>query len=519
MDDGTTCSLAYLQATQLRRLDSELYLLPWPFSSGKPQNTSSVYLLSLTIIIVSMRVLNILPLAAAAAAFIIPDEQTLNSLSLEEQDAPNSFFDKLPTPQEVWEELEDTFSKTADEVKDRFDQAVDYTFDAAVKFGDNFETAFAGDSWLQSGDLDLDLDLDLLGGHHGHRKPRRPRHPPHHGKPNMTVYELIAKSKYTTKLAAALDEFPDLVKLLNGTKANYTVFAPTDRAFAKIPKHAPKPSKEVLKKILTYHVSPEFFPAGRVLVSRTVPTAFESKDLGGFPQRLSTQVGLRGLTVNFYSRVVAVDIFGTNGVIHGIDSLLIPPPKAVDIISAFPGAFSTLELALVKTGLFPLFNDTSLHEGGTVFAPSNFAFRKLGPRINAFLFSKYGEKYLKALILYHAADNFTLYSDAYYPPEGQHAEAIPKSKFHVDLETGLRDKSLSVDVARFGRLIDMRINGFTRVAVFDGIAADGVIQVINSVLIPPKTPGGPGVAAEDLSVEQLKEHLEPYVEDSFSFEL
>jgi len=336
----------------------------------------------------------------------------------------------------------------------------------------------------------------------------------------MTVYELIAKSKYTTKLAALLDDYPDLVEALNGTSHNYTVFAPTDKAFEKIPKHAPKPSKEFLGNLLKYHVSPEFFPAGRVLVSKTIPTALKSEALGGFPQRLSTQVGLRGLTVNFYARVVAIDIFGTNGVIHGVDSILLPPFKIVDILSALPGEFSTLDLALAKTGLDKLFNDTEAHTGGTLFAPSNGAFQALGPRINAFLFSKYGEKYLKALILYHAADNFTLYSDAYYPPEGQKATSIPKSRFHVDLETGLRGKYLSVDVARFGRLVDIRINGFNHVSIMDGIAKDGVIQVVPQVLIPPKTPGVFEATSADMTVEELKERLEPFVEnEDFVFEL
>ena len=41
----------------------------------------------------------------------------------------------------------------------------------------------------------------------------------------MTVYELIAKSKYTTKLAALINDYPDIVDILNGTEANYTIFA------------------------------------------------------------------------------------------------------------------------------------------------------------------------------------------------------------------------------------------------------------------------------------------------------
>lgn len=124
--------------------------------------------------------------------------------------------------------------------------------------------------------------------------------------------------------------------------------------------------------------------------------------------------------------------FGTNGVIHGVDSILVPPPNAVDIITFFPGEFSTLELALTKTGLIDALNDTSNHVGGTLFAPSNFAFRKLGPKINAFLFSRYGQKYLKALLKYHVVANQTLYSDAFYKAEETNDHhRIPKGYFHV----------------------------------------------------------------------------------------
>ncbi len=189
----------------------------------------------------------------------------------------------------------------------------------------------------------------------------------------------------------------------------------------------------------------------------------------------------------------------------------------MDILSALPGEFSTLDLALAKTGLYPVFNDTSSHQGGTFFAPSNFAFKRLGPRINAFLFSRFGLKYLKALILYHAADNVTLYSDAIYKTEAESApphRKIPKGLIHVDLPTGLEGKSLSIDIARYGRLITMKINGFTRVSVLDGIASDGVLHVVPNVLIPPKTPGGLGVVEDDMDLEEFKARLAPYIEEA-----
>lgn len=464
-----------------------------------------------------MKSLSLLGLAAAATAFVIPDRETINSLTLETQEESHPFWDHIPNAERVWEDLEEKFDEATSFAKSQFDKAVDLTFDTAVEYGEKFEHAFAGQAWLDS--ADDDLDVVEKPPHHGppHHGPphHRPHHPPHHGPPNQTVYELIAKSKYTTRLAKAIDEFPDLVELLNGTTANFTVFAPTDRAFEKIPKHAPKPPKEFLKKLLTYHVSPDFYPAGRVLASRTIPTALKAEGIGGNPQRLTTDINLRGLTVNFYSRIVAVNIFGTNGVIHGIDSILLPPPKIVTIVQALPGEFSTLELALTKTGLLEKYNDTSLHEGGTLFAPSNWAFQSLGPRINAFLFSSHGLKYLKALLLYHSVPDITLYSDAIYKAKKEDAphHGPPKGLFHIDLPTGLEDKSLSVDIARYGRLITIKINGFSRVSVADGVAYDGVLHVLNNVLIPPKTPGGSGVADESMEVEEFKARFAHLVDE------
>ena len=73
---------------------------------------------------------------------------------------------------------------------------------------------------------------------------------------------------------------------------------------------------------------------------------------------------------------------------------------------------------------------------------------------------------------------------------------------------------MSIDVARYGRLIDIVINGFNRVAIADGIAKDGVVHLVTSVLIPPKKIGSVMHQwdGEELSEEDLKERLEPFVE-------
>ncbi|OCL03393.1 FAS1 domain-containing protein [Glonium stellatum] len=393
-----------------------------------------------------------------------------------------------------------------------------------------YHTAYDVEAWLDDSlyydDPDDSFEEPPHPPHHGlpHRKPhhRKPHHPPHHHKSNITVYELIAKSKYTTKLAKLINDDDDLVKILNGTKANYTVFAPTDKAFEKIPKHGKEPSKEFIKDLLLYHISPEFYPAGKVLYSYTIPTLYEPSSLG-HPQRLTVRGGFHGLTINFYSKIVVGNIFGTNGVIHAVDSIIIPPPKVANIINLIPTEFSTLTLGLTKTGILEKMNTTA-HIGGTLFAPSNFAFKKLGPKINAFLFSKFGVPYLKALLKYHIVANQTLYSDAFYDSADDSSETKrPGGYLHFDLPTALKDRSLAVDVARYGPFVSIKINGFTRVTVHDGVAKDGVIQVVGDVLIPPKKlPGSENPIyweGEEMSEEEFKERLDPLVEKDEIMEL
>lgn len=75
---------------------------------------------------------------------------------------------------------------------------------------------------------------------------------------------------------------------------------------------------------------------------------------------------------------------------------------------------------------------------------------------------------------------------------------------------------MQVDVARYGPFISIKINGFSRVTAQDGVAKDGVIQVVSDVLIPPKKLGGTQVeywTGEEMSVEDFMERLEPFVQD------
>lgn len=179
-----------------------------------------------------MKLIQILPLVALSTAFVIPDEQVMSQVAIESDRAPESFLEKLPSKDEAIKQFEDSFTKLIDTSKNAFDDAIEYATDTKEDISDKaYETAYHVSSWLDSAadrvqELGEDVvpfsedDADRDGGK---RRKGRKGHHGHCKKPNLTVYELISKSKYTTKLAALISEYEDIVELLNGTAANYSL--------------------------------------------------------------------------------------------------------------------------------------------------------------------------------------------------------------------------------------------------------------------------------------------------------
>lgn len=157
-------------------------------------------------------------------------------------------------------------------------------------------------------------------------------------------------------------------------------------------------------------------------------------------------------------------------------------------------------------------------EGSTVFAPSNHAFSRLGGRANAFLFNtKPGLRYLRAILKYHVAPNATLYSDTLYDKtssasEENHLDA--EQAKHFDLGTLLGTARVGVDIGKVWGFLAVRVNGFVNVAVQDGIAKDGVIHVVDKVLLPPYKHKEAGTRDDDeISVDELKQRLESFMKE------
>jgi uncharacterized surface protein with fasciclin (FAS1) repeats len=136
---------------------------------------------------------------------------------------------------------------------------------------------------------------------------------------SVNLVTLLEKNESFKTLAKAL-KAAGLTETLQG-KGLFTIFAPTDAAFAKLPADALKDllkpeNKEVLVKILTYHVV-----SGKVLSTDLKSGEVKTVEGGAINVKVDP---VTGVTVND-AKVTQADIQGSNGVVHAIDNVILPP--------------------------------------------------------------------------------------------------------------------------------------------------------------------------------------------------
>ena len=279
-----------------------------------------------------------------------------------------------------------------------------------------------------------------------------------------TIVDIAAGNPAFSSLVTALST-ADLVDPLSGD-GPFTVFAPTDDAFAQL-------DPEVLNDLLT---NPESLPAlTDILTYHVVPGRLNSGDLGldlgsilrgeslsGYATTLGgsdlkIDVTPFGLMLDGNTVVTSADIEGSNGVIHVIDSVLLPPADIVD--TAVDGGFSTLVAAVQAAGL-----EDALRGDGplTVFAPTDDAFAALGEEtLNSLLADP---DTLGDILLYHVVDG-NVYASEVAPGE------VPM----------LNGDSATVGTTDTGSLT---IEGANIIGT-DIVTSNGVIHVIDAVILPP----------------------------------
>jgi transforming growth factor-beta-induced protein len=271
----------------------------------------------------------------------------------------------------------------------------------------------------------------------------------------------VADGRFTTLVAAL--EAAGLAETLGG-EGEFTVFAPTDDAFAALPEGTVDTlladPEGALTQILLYHVVDGMVPA------ETVVTLASAATLQGEEVTIKVEDGV--VYLNDVVQVIITDIEASNGIIHVIDGVLIPPSimaaagssMSIAEIAVADGRFTTLVTALQEAGLV----ETLSGEGAfTVFAPTDEAFAALpGGTLDSLLADPQGA--LTDVLLYHVVDGIYAAEDV------------------VALEalTTLLGQDFTITVEDGAVLL----NGTVRIIMTDIVASNGIIHVIDAVLVP-----------------------------------
>ena len=271
-------------------------------------------------------------------------------------------------------------------------------------------------------------------------------------------------------LVSALQK-AELVETLQG-EGPFTVFAPTNAAFEKLLKDLDITAEELLAqpdlaKVLTYHVVPGKVMAADLTDGLTAGTVNGQEvmfDLSGDPM------------VND-ANITATDIAATNGVVHVIDTILVPEDFTLQAVEMEEEEKPTeptndiVELALSNDDLSILVSalqkaelvDALKGEGPfTVFAPTNAAFEKLLKELDITPEELLAQPDLAKVLTYHV---------------------VPGKVMAADLTDGMTAETLNGESVTFDLSGDPMVNESTITATDVG-ATNGVIHVIDTVLVP-----------------------------------
>jgi len=280
-------------------------------------------------------------------------------------------------------------------------------------------------------------------------------------KEEKTIYEVLKDDKEYSKLVKAIDFVgDDIIDVLNDTKSQITFFAAPNKALDcphdesvtdsrrhsldfcdaiqlleefesqgtlhggdRDKKHKRKRLRKVIHAILLYDILQKKVDAASLVNNNTFPTALVlPHDLDKRSLRIRVTQGILPPTpvINLYCKVVQPNIPAKNGLIHGVDLPLLPPPSVFGELFMAPSMFSTFTSAIQYTGLahhldlhFAKHGKDSLKgaRAVTVFAPTNAAFEKLPVKLRHFLFSPLGRHALKKVLEYHVVPHYIFNTD------------------------------------------------------------------------------------------------------------
>ena len=271
-----------------------------------------------------------------------------------------------------------------------------------------------------------------------------------------TVVDIIVNSAEHNTLEAAVIA-AELADDLSGP-GPFTVFAPTDEAFAALPAGTVDEllidPTGTLAQILLYHV------VSGTALSTTLSDGQTITTLLG--EEITVTIGMNGVMIN-NATVVVADILADNGVVHVIDAVLLPPAPwptttVVDVI-VNSDVHNTLEAAVVAAGLVETLSGTGPF---TVFAPTDAAFEALpAGTVETLLDDPTGT--LTQILLYHVVG----------------AQALSTDLTNGQTVATLQGQTVTVTINADGVFINN-----AQVTVADIVTDNGVIHVIDAVLLP-----------------------------------
>lgn len=276
----------------------------------------------------------------------------------------------------------------------------------------------------------------------------------------QTIVDIVVNSTDHNTLEAAVIAAPAVATVLSDEEGSYTVFAPTDAAFEEV-------DSAFLQQLLTEEWSSHLVC---LLTSHVIGSEVRSTDLPTTPTQVTTLSGYN-VTVLLDGEeasvdeipVIAADIEASNGVVHVIDGRPILPTCVTDTIVDIASSiddFTTLVSLVRAAGLV----DTLSGDGPfTVFAPTNDAFVKIPPSIVEALMED--TEALASVLTYHVIPS-NVYGDIM-------GTAVVETVQGGNLTATAMDGSIM-------------LNGdAASVTTADVLARNGVIHVIDSVLLPP----------------------------------
>ena len=252
--------------------------------------------------------------------------------------------------------------------------------------------------------------------------------------PPASIVDVAVSNGSFTTLVAAL-QATGLDTVLDDQQSTFTVFAPTDAAFALLGQDtidALLADPDTLKDILLYHV----ISGSEILQDAAITVAQSESNKVDMANERQTALTLAGSTLYINKSAVSLaDVMADNGVIHVVDQVILPPPAVTDStqtivdIALADENFSTLVAALTAADLVTTLSDETATF--TVFAPTNAAFDKIEDTALADLLADTDA--LTDVLLKHVISGATIDSVSAYAANGGVVTSIGNDSLGVSL--------------------------------------------------------------------------------------